>query len=111
MIRKEYKKTGLVTRCTTLGYIQRGGIPSSYDRVLSTKYGVKAVQLALEGKFGVLTVFKGGKLDYVSLEKVVGKNKEIGAVEGGTEDSNVRRVTGDCELVKTARAIGLNLGD
>ncbi len=105
------KLTGLETRCTTLGYMQRGGTPTSYDRVLSTKYGVKAMQLAMEGKFGVLTIIKNGKLDCVSLEEVVGDNKEIGAIEGGTENSNVRNVKLDDELVQTARAIGMSLGD
>ena len=103
--------TGLESRCTTLGYMQRGGIPSAYDRVLSTKYGAKAMELALEEKFGVLTVIKNGKLDCVPLEDVVGENKKLGAVEGGTKESNVRLVTKDCELVKTARNIGINLGD
>ena len=51
------------------------------------------------------------KLDSVSLEDVVGNNKKIGAVEGGTEDSNVRLVTMDDELVKTARDLGICLGD
>ena len=50
--------TGLEARNTTLGYMQRGGTPTAFDRVLSTKYGAKAMQLALEGKFGVLTVMK-----------------------------------------------------
>ena len=103
--------TGLESRCTTLGYMQRGGNPSSYDRVLSTKYGAKAMELAMEGKFGVLTVIKNGKLDFVPLEDVVGENKELGAVEGGTKESNVRLVTMDHELVKTARDIGICLGD
>jgi len=105
------KLTGLTARCTVLGYMQRGGTPSAYDRVLSTKYGAKAMELALEEKFNVLTVIKNGKLSYVDLEKVVGKNKEIGAVQGGTEQSNVRIVTMDHDLVKTARDIGINLGD
>ena len=74
------KRTGLIARNTTLGYIQRGGTPSSTDRILSTKYGAKAMELALEGKFNVLTILKNGKLDYVSLEDVVGNNKKIGAV-------------------------------
>ena len=111
-VAKELQKlTGLTARCTTLGYMQRGGTPSAYDRVLSTKYGAKAMELAMEGKFGVLTVIKNGRLDYVSLEDVVGDNKELGAVEGGTENSNVRLVTMDNELVKTARDIGICLGD
>ena len=48
--------TGLEARCTVLGYMQRGGTPTSFDRVLSTKYGAKAMELALEGKFNVLEI-------------------------------------------------------
>lgn len=103
--------TGLESRCTTLGYMQRGGTPTAYDRVLSTKYGAKAMELAIEEKFGVLTVIQNGKLSSVPLEDVVGENKELGAVEGGTEESNERIVTMDHELVKTARDIGICLGD
>ena len=104
-------RTGLVTRSTTLGYMQRGGTPTAYDRVLSTKYGAKAMELALQEIFNVLVVQKDGKIDYVSLEDVVGNNKEIGAVEGGTKESNMKVVTMDDELVKTARNIGISLGD
>ncbi len=103
--------TGLEARNTTLGYMQRGGTPTAFDRVLSTKYGSKAMELALEGKFGVLAVLKDGKLDSVPLEDVVGDNKEIGAVSGNTKESNIRRVTMDHDLVKTARHIGICLGD
>jgi len=103
--------TGLEARNTTLGYMQRGGTPTAFDRVLSTKYGAKAMELALEGKFGVLAVIKDGKLDSVSLEDVVGENKEIGAVSGNTKESNIRKVTMDHDLVKTARNIGICLGD
>ena len=111
-VAKELEKlTGLTSRCTVLGYMQRGGTPTAYDRVLSTKYGSKAMELALEEKFGVLTVLKNGKLDYVPLEEVVGDNKELGAVQGGTTNSNVRVVTMDDDLVKTARNIGICLGD
>ena len=103
--------TGLEARCTVLGYMQRGGTPTAIDRVLSTKYGSKAMELALEGKFNVLTVIKDGKLNYVPLEEVVGNNKKIGAVSGNTAESNIRKVQMDDELVKTARYIGINLGD
>ena len=103
--------TGLEARNTTLGYMQRGGTPTAFDRVLSTKSGAKAMQLAMEGKFGTLTVIKNGKLDYVTLEDVVGNNKTIGAVSGNTKESNQRKVTMDDDLVKTARSIGINLGD
>ncbi len=103
--------TGLEARCTVLGYMQRGGTPTAFDRVLSTKYGTKAMELAMEGKFNVLTVIKDGKLNSVPLEDVVGNNTKIGAVSGNTPESNLRKVTMDDELVKTARAIGINLGD
>ena len=103
--------TGLEARCTVLGYMQRGGTPTAYDRVLSTKYGAKAMQLALEGKFNTLAVIKNGRLDSVPLEDVVGENKVIGAVSGNTPESNLKRVNMDDDLVKTARSIGINLGD
>ena len=103
--------TGLEARNTTLGYMQRGGTPTAFDRVLSTKYGTKAMELALEGKFGTLAVIKNGKLDSVPLEEVVGNNTKIGAVSGNTEESNLRKVTMDDDLIKTARYVGINLGD
>ena len=103
--------TGLEARNTTLGYMQRGGTPTAFDRVLSTKYGAKAMELALKGQFGVLAVLKNGKLDSVSLEDVVGNNTKIGAVSGNTAESNLRKVTMDDDLVKTARDIGICLGD
>ena len=103
--------TGLTSRCTVLGYMQRGGTPTAYDRVLSTKYGAKAMELAMKEKFNVLTVIRNGKLDYVDLEDVVGDNKKIGAVQGGTAESNVRIVTRDHDLFKTAKDIGINLGE
>ena len=103
--------TGIEARCTVLGYVQRGGTPTAYDRVLSTKYGSKAMELALEGKFNVLTVIKDGKLDSVPLEDVVGNNKVVGAVSGNTAESNIRKVNMDHDLVRTARNIGICLGD
>ena len=111
-VAKELEKlTGITARNTTLGYLQRGGKPTSNDRLLSTKYGAKAMELALEEKFGVLTVLKGGKLDYITLEEVVGENKDLGAVEGGTKESNIKYVRMDDELIRVARDIGVCLGD
>ena len=105
------KLTGLVSRCTVLGYVQRGGTPTPYDRVLSTQYGVKAMELAMEGKFNVLVTYKGGNLSYASLEDVVGNNKEIGAASGNTTNSNIRKIKMDDPLIKTAKNIGINLGE
>ena len=103
--------TGLEARNTTLGYMQRGGTPTAFDRVLSTKYGAKAMELAMEEKFGVLTVIKNGRLDYVSLEDVVGNNKQIGAVSGNTAESNIRKVSRENDLFKTAQNIGICFGE
>ena len=105
------EKTGKITRNTTLGYLQRGGMPTAEDRILAARYGVKAFEFAMEGKFNILTVLKNGKLDCVSLEDVVGNNKKIGAVEGGTKDSNMKVVGLDDDLIKTARNLGICLGD
>lgn len=103
--------TGLEARCTVLGYMQRGGSPTAFDRVLSTKYGAKAMELAMNDIFNVLVVIKDGRLNYVPLEDVVGNNKVIGAVSGNTPESNIRKVDLENDMVKTARHIGINLGD
>jgi len=103
--------TGFVTRSTTLGYVQRGGTPTAFDRVLSTKYGTKAMELALNGIFNVLVTYKDGKMSYVPLEDVVGNNKVIGAASGNTRESNIRKVPLDCDLIDVARKLGMSLGD
>lgn len=64
------KRTGLETRVSTLGYIQRGGVPVAYDRTLATAFGVKATQLVREKKYGEMTALKGVKITSVPLEKV-----------------------------------------
>ena len=103
--------TGMVTRNTVLGYVQRGGTPSAFDRILSTKYGTKAMELALEGIFNVLVTYKDGKMGYVSLEDVVGANKVVGAASGNTKESNIRRIKMDDDLIRVARDLGMCLGD
>ncbi len=105
------KLTGMVSRNTVLGYVQRGGTPSAFDRVLSTRYGVKAMELAMNGIFNVLVTYKGGEMGYVSLEDVVGNNKVVGAVSGNTKESNIRKIKMDDDLIKVARHVGICLGD
>ncbi len=87
---------GLESRATILGHVQRGGVPTANDRILSTRYGSYAVDLLMEGKFGNMVALRGAELGYESLENVIGKNK---AVER------------DSYWVKTARSIDLCLGD
>ena len=76
-------------RCTVLGHIQRGGITSTYDRILSTRYGVGAVELINEGKFGDMVCLKDGKMSSDSLENVIGQKSKL--------------VDPDGELVKVAK--------
>lgn len=103
--------TGLVARNTTLGYVQRGGTPSAFDRILSTKYGTKAMELAIQGIFNVLVTYKGGEMGYVTLEDVVGNNKVVGAASGNTKESNIRKIKMDDDLIRVARDLGMCLGD
>ena len=103
--------TGCASRNTVLGYVQRGGTPTSYDRVLSTNYGTKAMELAMEGTFNVLVTYKDGKFDSVPLEHVVGRNTVVGAASGNTAETNIRKIQMDDRLIKTARNIGICLGD
>ena len=103
--------TGMVARNTVLGYVQRGGTPSAFDRILSTKYGTKAMELAMDGIFNVLVTYKDGKMGYISLEEVVGNNKVIGAASGNTKESNIRKIKMDDDLIRVARVLGMCLGD
>ena len=103
--------TGMVTRNTVLGYVQRGGTPCAFDRVLSTRYGVKAMELAMEGTFNVLVNYKDGHMGCVPLEDVIGDNKVIGAASGNTKESNIRKIPMDHPLIDVARKMGMCLGD
>ena len=71
------KKTGLETRVSYLGYIQRGGTPVAYDRSLATAFGVKAVELVEANKYGEMTALKENRITSVPLEKVAGGIKTV----------------------------------
>jgi len=71
------ERTGLETRVSTLGYIQRGGSPVAYDRTLATAFGVKATNLIHAGQFGQMTALKGTNIVGVPMEKVVDKVKTV----------------------------------
>ena len=101
--------TGMGARNTTLGYVQRGGTPCAFDRVLSTRYGVKAMELAMEGTFNVLVNYKDGRMGCVPLEDVIGDNKVIGAASGNTKESNIRKIPMDHPLIDVARKMGMCL--
>ncbi|MCF8261213.1 MAG: 6-phosphofructokinase [Melioribacteraceae bacterium] len=71
------KLTGYETRATVLGHIQRGGSPTAYDRVLGTRFGVHAVELIRDGKFGRMSALKGNKIVDAELEEAVGTLKTV----------------------------------
>ncbi|MBU0878735.1 MAG: 6-phosphofructokinase [Candidatus Omnitrophica bacterium] len=71
------EKTGFVTRVTVLGHIQRGGVPSAFDRVLGTRFGVKAYELVKNGKFGKMVSLKGNKIVDVPIEEATKQLKTL----------------------------------
>ena len=87
--------TGLEVRVTVLGYLQRGGVPSAYDRILSTAFGNAAAELVYAHHFGRMVAFKGGEIGSIKLDKVAGKT---------------RKVPLDHELLRVARRMGSCLG-
>jgi len=88
--------TGIETRVTILGHLQRGGRTNAADRVLSTRYGVAAVDLINQGKFGQMVSLRGSKIGYVTLADAVGSIKHVDP--GG-------------EYVTIAKSIGITFGD
>jgi len=71
------QRTGYETRVTVLGHIQRGGSPTAFDRVLGTRFGVKAVELVLAGQFGTMVSLHGNKIVAVPLEQGTGTLKTV----------------------------------
>jgi 6-phosphofructokinase 1 len=90
------KLTGKESRSVVLGHLQRGGAPTSFDRVLATRFGARAVELLLEGTFGHMVAFHPPDIVSVPLEKIVGRT---------------RNVPPDFDVVRAARAMGISLGD
>ena len=71
------KRTSVETRSVILGHLQRSGPPSAYDRIMATRAGLKAVDLASEGKFGQMVSVKGGEVASVDVGLAVGKLKTV----------------------------------
>jgi ATP-dependent phosphofructokinase / diphosphate-dependent phosphofructokinase len=71
------KKTGYETRVSVLGHIQRGGSPTAFDRMLGTRFGVKAVELIKAKKFGRMVALSGNKIIDVDIEEAVKELKLV----------------------------------
>jgi len=71
------ERTGYETRVTVLGHVQRGGTPTPRDRVLATRYGLKAAELVLEGRFGRMAALDGDAIVDVSLAEATAELKRV----------------------------------
>lgn len=76
-VKIEELQLGFTTRVTVLGHIQRGGKPSAFDRLLATRFGVKAVEFLLSGQTGVMTGLNGRDIEPVPLATVVSRKKPL----------------------------------
>jgi 6-phosphofructokinase 1 len=88
--------TGKETRVVVLGHLQRGGAPTSFDRVLATRFGGKAVELVKRGDFGRMVASDPPDIVARRLEEVVGRTKTVPP---------------DLDLLQTAKALGVTFGD
>lgn len=71
------KRTGFDTRATILGYVQRGGIPSAFDRMLGTRFGVYSVGMVKDGKFGRMCALQGNDVVDITIKKAISKLKTV----------------------------------
>jgi len=88
--------TGKETRSVVLGHLQRGGAPTSFDRVLATRFGAMAVELVKRGQFGNMVAFDPPDIVARRLDEVVGKTKTVPM---------------DFDLLLAAKALGVTFGD
>ncbi len=96
MSRQLEELTGLESRVTILGHVQRGGTPSPADRVLATRLGTAAAHYIEQGVFGVLVAARGETTEPVPLKDIVGRRKTVPL---------------DHDWIKAARDVGLSFGD
>jgi 6-phosphofructokinase 1 len=90
------KLTGKETRCCVLGHLQRGGSPTPFDRLLCSAFGAEAVELIATGNFGKMVAYQGSQINTVSISEAVGR---------------LKTVRPDGSLARTARALGICMGD
>jgi ATP-dependent phosphofructokinase / diphosphate-dependent phosphofructokinase len=90
------RRLDMETRVTVLGHLQRGGIPTPFDRVLATRFGAHAAEMLAQGVYNHMVCMKGAEVTSVPLEQVAGK---------------VKLVPPDHPLIRTARRVGTNFGD
>ncbi|MFA7418390.1 MAG: ATP-dependent 6-phosphofructokinase [Melioribacteraceae bacterium] len=87
--------TGLETRTTVLGHLQRGGSPTPYDRILSTKFGTNAIELVMKRQFGRMVALKGSEIKSVRISDAISHQKLVKPKD---------------QAVLTAKAVGVSFG-
>ncbi len=89
-------RTSKETRACILGHLQRGGAPTTLDRILGTRFGVKAVQMVEEEKYGYMVSYQNYLTQEVPIRDAIHR---------------LRLVSPDCQMVQTARAMEISFGD
>ncbi len=89
-------RSGKETRCTVLGHLQRGGPPTTLDRILGTRFGVQAAKMAAEGEYGSMVSYQNYQVHHVPIADAVNR---------------LRLVPPDSQLVQTARDVDISFGD
>jgi len=71
------ERTGIDTRHVVLGHLQRGGTPTAYDRILSTRYGLRAAEAVKNSEWGKMVALRGNEIVAVSLAEATGETKTV----------------------------------
>jgi 6-phosphofructokinase 1 len=100
LCREIEKLTSIESRAVVLGHIQRGGTPSAYDRVLGTRYGVKAVDLAINGEFGKMVSLRGPDVVGIAIDSII---DEVVDKKSGQKKLRVRNRRVSKELYDVAK--------
>ncbi|NWF51990.1 MAG: 6-phosphofructokinase, partial [Nitrospirae bacterium] len=90
------QRTGKETRAMVLGHIQRGGSPTTFDRLLCLRFGTAAIRLIEAGLFGSMVALNTPGITAVPIEEAIGKMKSVPL---------------DSDVIMTARSLGISFGD
>lgn len=89
-------RTGKETRFIVLGHLQRGGAPTTFDRLLCLRFGAAAIRFVERGKFGSMAALRSTEIHAVSIEEAIGQMKMVSM---------------DSDIIQTARSLGISFGD
>ena len=95
LARQIEERTGVESRATQLGHLQRGGSPSPVDRVLATSFGAAAARAVLNGQWNEMIAFRAGGITSVPITEVAGK---------------IRNIPSNHPLFMTAQSLGICMG-